>query len=65
MAEPARVITHAEVGQVLKRSGLDPEVIDDILADLPDPVDVDQAEPIFQAHGITLTGLMDRLGGSP
>jgi hypothetical protein len=39
--------------------------IEDVLRDVPDPIDSERdAEALFQ-HGISVGGLMDRMGGSP
>ena len=60
-----RLVSHAEVEEFLRRFGYSPEHVRDLLRDLPDPVDVDHAEKVFAQHGITIRGLMDRMGGSP
>jgi hypothetical protein len=65
MTDRGRVMTHAEAQRVLTRAGLAPEVIANLLGELPDPIDIDSAEPTFMKYGITMDRLTDRLGGSP
>jgi hypothetical protein len=63
--EMRRLLSHAEVEQILRRAGYPPERIEAVLRDVPDPVDTDRdAEALFR-HGISAGGLMDRMGGSP
>ena len=58
-------ITHAELFQLLRRAGYGTEVIDEIAAQLPDPIDVDRDSRILEIYGVTCEGLMDRMGASP
>jgi len=48
----------------LRRMGL-PEVAEEALRDLPDPVDVDQLGIWGMRHGITRDDVISRMGGSP
>ena len=52
------------VAGVLRRAGL-PDVADDVLRHLPDPVDRDVLENFLQARGLTKTRVTDLMGGSP
>jgi hypothetical protein len=65
MAFEPKVLSKAEARAVLSRVGADPERVEAALADLPDPFDVDAAEPVLGRYGITAGHLIDRLGGSP
>jgi hypothetical protein len=49
---------------MLRRVGL-PELAEEALRVLPDPVDLDFAARVLQAYGITKDELIDRMGGSP
>ena len=57
-------LTRKHVADVLGRAGL-PEMADDALRDLPDPVDSDQAAAWAVPYGINLGELVNRMGGSP
>ena len=57
-------VTKQEVVNILRRTGL-PELIDEALRVLPDPVDVEQLAAWGQSHDINLDNLIDRMGGSP
>jgi hypothetical protein len=60
-----RVFSHAEVERTLRRAGYSQEQIDDLLRDLPDPVDSERDAETLLKHGVSMGGLMDRMGGSP
>jgi hypothetical protein len=49
---------------MLRKAGL-PEMADEALRDLPDPVDRDQAAAWGVKAGINLGELISRMGGSP
>jgi hypothetical protein len=53
-----------DVIDVLRRTGL-PELAEEALRVLPDPVDLDYAAAILQSYGVTKDELIDRMGGSP
>jgi hypothetical protein len=57
-------LSRQNVVDILRRAGL-PELADDALRDLPDPVDRDQAAAWGVKSGINLGELMSRMGGSP
>jgi hypothetical protein len=59
------LVSHAEAEQLLRRAGYSDERIEDVLGKLPDPIDSERdAEALFRL-GVSLGGLMDRMGGSP
>jgi hypothetical protein len=53
----------ADVLAVLRRCGLSEQTAFD--AALDDPVDLERDADLFFRYGITLEGLVDRMGGSP
>ena len=63
--EQRRLVSHAEAERILRNAGYSPQQIAAALRDVPDPIDSERdAEALFQ-HGISVGGLMDRMGGSP
>jgi hypothetical protein len=54
-----------EVALLFHRAGLPPEQIDKILAQLPDPIDLERDQPILEKSGLSRERLMDMMGGSP
>jgi hypothetical protein len=61
----ASLRSKAEVVRAVRRTGVPPETIEALEAELPDPVDLDRDGDVLLAHGITTDELIDRLGGSP
>ena len=60
-----RPMSHAQMTRVLRSAGYSKDEIDDVLRELPDPIDLEHArEKLFQ-RGISLGALMDRRGASP
>jgi len=57
--------THEEFARVLRRAGYSDEVIEEVLSQLPDPVDLQRDQDILARYGFTPERLMDRLGGGP
>ena len=57
-------LTRQHVIDVLRKAGL-PEMADDALHDLPDPVDREQVAAWAVPYGINLDELISRMGGSP
>ena len=55
----------AELAQVLERAGLPPDVIDEVLGELPDPVDFRRDAAVLDRYGLSRTRVTDLLGGSP
>jgi hypothetical protein len=53
-----------EVVNVLRRAGY-PELADEAMRDLPDPVDFDYVLAWGARHGVTRDSLISRMGGSP
>jgi len=60
-----RLVSHAEVGDFLRRFGYSPEQVRDLLRELPDPVDLYRCTKVLAKHGITIPNLAERMGGSP
>jgi hypothetical protein len=59
------VFSHAEAEPVLRRLGYSQEQIDDLLSELPDPIDGErEAEALFKL-GLSIGTLRDHMGGSP
>jgi len=57
-------LTRQHVVDVLRKAGL-PEMADEALRDLPDPVDSEEVAAWAVPYGINMGELMDRMGGSP
>jgi hypothetical protein len=60
-----RWISHADAAQVLRRAGYSPERIEELLRDLPDPIDAERDSVALVQRGMSPGELMDRMGGSP
>jgi len=58
-------ISQAEFVQLLRRVGYPRELIAEIAAQLPDPIDVERDSHILERYALTREHLMDRLGASP
>jgi hypothetical protein len=58
-------ISHAEFARVLRRAGYQPEVIDEIVAQLEDPIDVDRDSRVLARYNLTRGRLMEVMGTSP
>ena len=69
MAVPSRngslTVSKDRARQILHRTGFTVGQIDEILAQLPDPFDVDRCDRILRGYGASLDALMDRMGASP
>ena len=50
---------------MLRRVGYSPDVIDEIKAQLSDPIDAERDEPILARYGLTRGRLMEIMGASP
>jgi hypothetical protein len=57
--------SHEEATRVLRRAGYSDEFIQDLLSQLPDPIDLQRDQQILARYGISPERLMDRMGGSP
>jgi hypothetical protein len=53
-----------EIVCVLRHCGFN-DIADAAQTQLPDPVDEETAARFFAAHGLSISMLMDRMGGSP
>lgn len=53
-----------DFADVLRRCG-HPELADEALRDLPDPVDIDQVRTWEMEHGVYVSELISEMGGSP
>jgi hypothetical protein len=56
-------LSQDEFVRLLRRAGYEPELIQEIVAQLSDPIDVDRDAPILDRYGLNRERLMDRLGG--
>jgi hypothetical protein len=57
-------LTRQHVVEVLRTAGL-PEMAEEALHDLPDPVDSEQVAVWAVPYGINMGDLVSRMGGSP
>ena len=57
-------LTRQHVVDLLSRAGLS-DMADAAQRDLPDPVDSEQVAAWAAPHGVNMSELMDRMGGSP
>ena len=57
-------LTRQHVVDVLRTAGL-PELADEALRDLPDPVDSEQVAAWAVSYGVNMGDLVSRVGGSP
>ena len=57
-------LTRKHVVDVLRQAGL-PEMAEDAMRDLPDPVDSEQVAAWAVPYGINMDELTSRMGGSP
>jgi hypothetical protein len=57
-------LTKQHVVDVLRTAGW-PEMADEALHDLPDPVDSEQVAVWAARHGMNMDDLVSRMGGSP
>jgi hypothetical protein len=60
-----RLLTQAEARRVLRRVGHADEFINEVLRELPDPIDLDREQVVLESRGLTRESLVDRMGGSP
>jgi hypothetical protein len=60
------MVSHAQAERTLRGAGYSQEFIDDVLRDFPDPFDSErEGEALFTKYGLSIGGMMDRMGGSP
>jgi hypothetical protein len=62
---PGTRITHAELARQLPRFGYPPEVIEEIAAQLEDPIDVERDSQILDRYDLTRGRLMEIMSASP
>jgi hypothetical protein len=65
LVETRHLFSHAEAKQILRRAGFHQEHIDDVLRDLPDPIDIERDADTLVQHGVSREQLINRIGGSP
>jgi hypothetical protein len=65
MTKTYRLISKDDAANVMRRVGIPAARRAEILRQLPDPIDLDGAQPVFVAYGVTLGELLDRIGASP
>jgi hypothetical protein len=58
-------LSHAEFARVLKRAGYPPDIIEEVAAQLADPIDVDRDAHILDRYNLTRGRLMQVMGASP
>jgi hypothetical protein len=58
-------ISQAELFRLLRRLGYPAKAIEEIAAQLADPIHFERDSHILERYGVTLNKLMDRLGASP
>jgi hypothetical protein len=63
--EKRRPVSHADVKGMLQKAGYTEQQIDDVLRDVPDPIDPERHCDAFVKQGVSLGSLVDRMGGSP
>jgi hypothetical protein len=57
--------SHEEFERVMRRAGYSDEVIQEVLGQLPDPIDLERDRQVLARYNLGPEQLMDRLGGSP
>lgn len=65
MTQAARTTSRSEVARVLRRVGYPADVINELVAQLDDPVDADRDRHILERYGVTRERLMKMIGASP
>jgi hypothetical protein len=65
MSEKPILRSKAEAVEVLRRAGVPEETIRELMAALPDPIDMERDANLLASYGITREHLVDRMGGSP
>lgn len=58
-------ISHAEFARMMRRIGFPPDVVEEITAQVPDPIDVERDAPILARYNLTRGRLMEIMGASP
>jgi hypothetical protein len=65
VVERKRLVSHTEAKQTLRRAGYSEQRIEDVLRDIPDPIDTERDGELLFKHGLSAGILMDQMGGSP
>jgi hypothetical protein len=60
-----QLYSHAEAARFLRRAGYSDEFIDEVLSQVPDPIDPRRDQEILGRYGLTAEQMMDRMGSSP
>jgi hypothetical protein len=63
--QKSHLVSHAAAEQVLRRAGYSQEQIDDLLRHLPDPIDTERDGATLVELGLSVSSLLNRMGGSP
>ena len=65
LMQKSHLVSHAEAGRALRRAGYPEEQIEELLRDLPDPIDTERDAAACFKLGLSVSSLVDRMGGSP
>jgi hypothetical protein len=65
MTQDPHKCSRAELAQMLQRFGYPANVIEEIVAQVGDPVDPRRDRPILEHYGVTPGHLSDLMGASP
>ncbi|HEY1635936.1 MAG TPA: hypothetical protein VGF64_14325 [Acidimicrobiales bacterium] len=60
-----RSLSKAKAREVLRRANYGDALIDEIMAQLPDPFDLDRDSAVLMRYGLNRDTLIGRAGGSP
>jgi hypothetical protein len=63
--QKGHLVSHADAEQLLRRTGHPQEQIDEMLRQLPDPIDTERDATALVKLGLSASSLVDRMGGSP
>jgi len=64
IVERKRWVSHTEAEKVLRRAGYSEQRIEDVLRDIPDPIDTERDGELLFKRGLSAGILMDQMGGS-
>jgi hypothetical protein len=57
--------SHKEAARILRHTGYSDEFINEVLSQLPDPIELERDQPILDRYGLSPERLMEQMGGSP
>lgn len=57
--------SHESAAGALRRAGYSDEFIDEVLSQLPDPINLHRDAEVLGRYGLSQERLKDRMGGSP